>query len=128
MALHGRNPGEDHPITVEPTGAPVTVRVGDRVVARTTTALTLREARYRPVQYVPLADVDPVLLRRSSSTTYCPFKGTAAYYDLDLPEGEDLADAVWTYERPYPGVAAIADHVAFYPGRVRIEVEGRPEG
>ncbi|WP_067599896.1 DUF427 domain-containing protein [Nocardiopsis listeri] len=121
-----RNPGEDHPITVEPTGAPVTVRVDGKVIARTTSALTLSEAKYRPVQYVPISDVDPTVLRRAQATTYCPYKGTAAYYGLDLG-GEELADAVWTYERPYEGVAAIADHVAFYPGRVEIEVEGRDE-
>lgn len=121
-----RNPGEDHPITVEPTGTPVTVRVDGRVIARTTSALTLSEARYRPVQYVPISDVDPKVLRRTETTTYCPYKGTAAYYGLDLGE-EDLTDAVWTYERPYSAVVDIADHVAFYPGRVEIEVEGRGE-
>lgn len=121
-----RSPGEDHPITVEPTGAPVTVRVDGRVIARTTSALTLSEASYRPVQYVPVSDVDPEVLRRTETTTYCPYKGTAAYYDLDLGE-EELADTVWTYQRPYEGVAGIVDHVAFYPGRVEIEVEGRGE-
>ena len=123
MAEDDRTHGREHPITVEPTGAVVTVRVDDRVIAQSSSALTLREAHYRPVQYVPLADVDPLALRRSESTTYCPHKGVAAYYGLVLDEDEELTDAVWTYERPHPGVADIADHVAFYPGRVQITVE-----
>ncbi|PWV49262.1 DUF427 domain-containing protein [Nocardiopsis sp. L17-MgMaSL7] len=121
MAQNGRVPGEDHPITVEPTTEAVRVSVGDRLIARSTTALTLREAGYPPVRYVPLADVDPGVLRRSATTTYCPHKGTAAYYDLVLGD-EELTDAVWAYEQPYDAVSDIADHVAFYPGPVKVTV------
>jgi uncharacterized protein (DUF427 family) len=114
-------PGPDHPITVEPTGAAVVVRVGDRVVAETTAALTLQESTYPAVQYVPLADVDPTLITRTATSTYCPFKGYASYYTITLPGG-DLVDAVWTYEEPYDAVGSIKGHVAFYPDKVRISV------
>lgn len=112
-------PGPDHPITIEPNPARVTVRVGDRVVADTIAALSLRESTYPPVAYVPLADVDQSVLRASGTSTYCPFKGDAAYYSLDLPDGE-LTDVVWHYPSPYPAVAGIAGHVAFYADRVEI--------
>jgi uncharacterized protein (DUF427 family) len=115
-------PGRDHPITIEPTGERVTVRVGDRVVAQTDAALTLREASYPPVQYVPLADVDPAVLAPSAHQTYCPYKGDASYYSIALPERE-LADAIWTYSEPYDAVQEIAGHVAFYDGRDGIAVE-----
>jgi uncharacterized protein (DUF427 family) len=91
------------------------------VIADTTVALTLREAGYPPVQYVPLTDVDPRRLRRSNSATYCPYKGDASYYSVVTGDGE-IVDAGWTYEQPYPAVAEIAGHVAFYPDRVQIEV------
>jgi len=58
-------PGPDHPITIEKTGLRVVVRVGAHVVADTTQALTLREAAYPPVQYIPLEDVDQTLLASS---------------------------------------------------------------
>jgi len=125
MAHDTRVPGPDHPITVEPTASRVVVRVGGLVVADTTAALTLREADYGPVQYVPLADIEPSLLRRTQTSTYCPFKGTAAYYTIAVPGGDELTDAVWTYEEPYPAVAEIGSHAAFYPGRVEILVDGR---
>ncbi|MFJ9557447.1 DUF427 domain-containing protein [Nocardiopsis sp. NPDC101807] len=124
MAHDKRVPGPDHPITVEPAPGRVVVRVGGLVLADTTAALTLREADYRPVQYVPLRDADRSLLRRTETSTYCPFKGTAAYYTVAMPDGEELKDAVWTYEEPYPAVAAIGSHLAFYPGRVEIAVDG----
>ena len=50
-------PTESHPITVEPTGKHVTVRVNGEIVADTDDALTLQESTYPAVQYVPLADV-----------------------------------------------------------------------
>jgi uncharacterized protein (DUF427 family) len=110
-------PGPDHPITVEPTGGRVTVTLGGRVIADTQDALTLAEASYPPVQYIPLADVDPLVLRSSDTETYCPYKGEASYYSLEV--GGDLAPAAaWYYRDPYDAVAPIKDHVAFYPNRV----------
>ncbi|MFC4585325.1 DUF427 domain-containing protein [Sphaerisporangium corydalis] len=115
-------PGPDHPITIEAGTARVTARVGDTVIADTTSALTLREASYPPVHYIPLKDVDPSVLRESPTLTYCPYKGDASYYHLAL-DGQELTDAVWTYRTPYPAVTSIADHVAFYPDRVTVEEE-----
>ena len=115
-------PGPEHPITIEPAQERVTVRVGDTVVADTKSALALREATYPPVYYIPLTDVDQALLERSSTTTFCPYKGDATYYSIVTPAGE-VADAIWTYEAPYPAVESIAGHVAFYPNRVEIRTE-----
>ncbi len=116
-------PGPDHPITVEPTGTRVVARLGGRVIAETDEALTLTEASYPPVQYLPLADVDPAVLRETDTTTYCPYKGEAGYYTLAPGDGAELVDAVWTYRTPYEAVAEIAGHVAFYPDKVDVTVE-----
>ena len=110
-------PGPDHPITIAPTKARVVVRLAGRVIADSTRALTLVEANYPPVQYIPIGDVDTSLLERSDHTSYCPYKGDCAYYSLPIG-GETARDAVWTYEVPYDAVADIAGHVAFYPDRV----------
>ena len=53
----------------------------------------------------------------SARTSHCPYKGDARYFDL-VVEGARRADAVWSYETPFPAVVAIKDHVAFYPDRV----------
>ena len=91
--------------------------VAGRVVADTNAALTLREASYPAVQYLPRGDVNMTLLQRTDHATYCPYKGDCAYYSI--PSGEERSiNAVWTYEAPFAAVAQIKDHVAFYPDRV----------
>lgn len=109
-------PSSDHPITITANPARVIVSVGGRVVADTREALTMREAAYPAVQYVPRKDVDMSLLERTDHETYCPYKGDCAYYSIPLG-GERSVNSVWTYEAPYAAVAEIKDHVAFYPDR-----------
>jgi len=110
-------PGPNHPITIERNTHRIVVTVAGRVVADTRDALTLREASYPPVHYIPRQDVDMALLERTDHATYCPYKGDAAYFGIPLG-GARAANAVWSYEAPYAAVAAIKDHVAFYPDRV----------
>ncbi|WP_238010046.1 DUF427 domain-containing protein [Dactylosporangium sp. AC04546] len=110
-------PGPDHPITIEPSNARVVVRVGEQVIADTHDALTLQEATYPPVYYIPLSDVDGSALQRTDHTTYCPYKGDASYYSIG-----DLENVVWSYETPYPEVSPIEKRVAFYTNRVELTV------
>jgi uncharacterized protein (DUF427 family) len=110
-------PSPDHPITIAPNPARVVVTVAGRVVADTREALTLREASYPAVQYIPRKDVAMALLARTEHATYCPYKGDCAYYSIPLG-GERTANAVWTYEAPFPAVAEIKGHLAFYRSRV----------
>jgi uncharacterized protein (DUF427 family) len=116
-------PGPDHPITIEPNRKRVRIVFNGHVVADTTGALTLKEASLAPVQYIPRADADMRLLVRTAHKTHCPYKGDAAYYSLSI-DGRTSENAVWTYEAPFPAMAAIKDYLAFYPARVdRIEEE-----
>jgi len=110
-------PGPDHPITIAPNPARVVVTLAGRVIADTRKALSLREASYPPVNYIPRADVDMALLERTDHATYCPYKGECAYYSIPLG-GSRSVNAVWSYEAPYAAVASIKDHLAFYPDRV----------
>lgn len=115
-------PGPDHPITIERNPARVLVSVAGRSLADTREALTLREASYPPVQYVPLQDVDTSLLLASDHTTYCPYKGDCSYYTIE-GAGEAGVNAVWEYRDPSPAVEAIRGHVAFYADRVQVSEE-----
>jgi uncharacterized protein (DUF427 family) len=119
-------PGPDHPISVEHNPSRIVVMVAGRIAADTRNALTLREANYPPIQYIPREDVDMTLLARTDHATYCPYKGDCAYYSIPLG-GARSANAVWTYESPYAAVAAIRDYLAFYPDRVDA-IEERPGG
>ena len=112
-----KQPDANHPISIEPNPARVTVTVAGQVVADSTRTLTLREADYAPVSYFPPEDVDFEQLAATEHSSYCPFKGEANYYSV--PAGGDRSrDAVWQYRDAYPAVGAISDHLAFYPDRV----------
>ena len=115
-------PSAKHPITIEPTRQRVVVRVNDTVVADSSHSLTLQESTYPAVQYIPMADVDQSLLRRTDTSTYCPFKGDASYYSVQTPDGATETDLIWTYEEPYDAVKEIAGHVAFYANRADVAV------
>lgn len=118
-----KNPGPDHPISLEPVAGRVIVRVSGRTIADTRSAIALREMDYPAVWYVPRTDVDMSLLERTTHATYCPYKGEASYYGIP-GGGARSQNAVWTYENPYSAVADIKDYLAFYPDRVdAIEVE-----
>jgi uncharacterized protein (DUF427 family) len=110
-------PGADHPITIEPNPARVVVKLGGKVIADTREALTLREAAYPAVLYIPRKDTDMTLLERTEHATYCPYKGDCSYFSIPSG-GERSVNSVWTYEHPYTAVAEIKDHLAFYPDRV----------
>jgi uncharacterized protein (DUF427 family) len=112
-----KNPGPDHPISIQHNLARVVVSVAGDVIADTRNALTLREADYPAVQYIPREDVDLTQLKRTDHATYCPYKGDCSYYSIPAG-GKKSVNAVWTYEDPYPAVAQIKGYVAFYPDKV----------
>ncbi|MCB4825209.1 DUF427 domain-containing protein [Roseicella aerolata] len=116
-------PGPDHPISITPNPKRVRVTLGGEVVAESTRSLTLREASYPPVHYIPREDAALPMLHRTAHRTHCPYKGDASYYSIEAG-GRRAENAVWSYEAPFPAVAAIAGHLAFYSDRVdRIEEE-----
>ena len=116
-------PGPEHPIAIERNETRIVVSVGGRVVADTTRAVTMREAKYAPVHYIPIEDVEPTLLEASDHTSYCPYKGDATYYSIPAG-GERSVNAIWEYREPYPAVAEIKGRVAFYGDRVDAIAEG----
>lgn len=112
-----KQPGPDHPITISREGKRVRVQFAGKTIADTTRALTLKEASYPAVYYVPRADADMSLLTRTTHGTHCPYKGDASYFTIS-GDGRSADNAVWSYEAPFPAVAEIKNHLAFYPNKV----------
>jgi uncharacterized protein (DUF427 family) len=110
-------PGPDHPVAITPSTKRVRVTFGGQVIADTTKALTLREASYPAVLYIPRADAKMDLLKKTDHATHCPYKGDASYFSIQAG-GKAAENAVWSYEQPFPAMAEIKDHLAFYPNRV----------
>jgi uncharacterized protein (DUF427 family) len=114
-------PGPDHPITVQRNSRRVRVVFNGKVVADTNRALSLAEADYPAVQYIPREDADMSAFVPTPHRTHCPYRGDASYFTLKA-DGKSAENAVWSYEKPFPALAEIAGHLAFYPDRVdRIE-------
>jgi uncharacterized protein (DUF427 family) len=113
-------PGPDHPITITPNPRRVRISVDGHVIADSTRALTLKEASYPAVHYVPRADANLALMARADRVTHCPYKGDANYFSI-VADGKTIENAIWTYETPFPAMAEIAGHLAFYPDKVKIK-------
>lgn len=112
-------PGPDHPITINAADKRWRAQFEGHVIADTAGALVLQEANYPPVVYFPRADVSMSYLSRTERTTHCPYKGDASYYTL-LMDGHFAENAVWSYEEPFPAMAAISGYIAFYPDKVEV--------
>ncbi len=106
------------PPAVEPCRRRVRIELGGEVIADSDRALRVLETSHPPTIYLPPQDVRGELLQRSDRReTWCEFKGTARYLDA-VVGGRRYAAVAWTYRRPSAGYEALADHIAFYPGRV----------
>ena len=109
--------GPDHPISIAPNDKRVRVNFAGVVIADTTRALTLKEAGYAPVQYIPRDGAAMSLLKPTAHTSHCPYKGDASYFTIEAG-GRTAENAVWSYAQPYPAMAEIKGYLAFYPNRV----------
>jgi uncharacterized protein (DUF427 family) len=110
----------DHPITIAAAPHRLRVTFAGRVVADTIRALSLTEASYAPVMYIPREDVDLTAFEQTDHKTRCPYKGEASYYSIHAGD-RTARNAVWSYERPLEAVSAIAAYMAFYQDRVELE-------
>jgi uncharacterized protein (DUF427 family) len=112
------------PPRVEPSTELVEVTLGGVVVASTRASYRVLETSHPPTYYLPREAFAAGVLRPAEGSSYCEWKGVAAYYDL-VAGTAVAARAAWCYPEPAPGFEAIAGHVAVYPGRVdRCTVDG----
>jgi uncharacterized protein (DUF427 family) len=121
----GHQKWPEHKVQEIQSGQRVRVEIDGQLLADSRDVIRVDEDNYPVRYYFPRSDVQMDKLERSNSTTQCPFKGTAHYFDVNL-DGNRFADAVWTYEEPYDEHLALKNRVAFYDDRVR-EIRIFPE-
>ena len=107
-------------ITIEPFAGTVTVTLGQQELARSQSALVLKEEGYDPVFYLPPADVALDAFSPSQHQSHCPYKGDAAYFNWSGP-GDPVDNIAWSYRHPIASVAEIVDRIAFYPAKCEIK-------
>lgn len=110
----------DH-ITIKKAPGTWSVRAGGAVLGESSDALELREGDYPSVIYFPRSDIAMAFLDDTDTTSHCPHKGDARYFDV-VTKSRTLKDAVWSYEAPKDAAADIKDYLAFY-GVEEITVE-----
>lgn len=105
------------PPVIEPDRRRVTVEFGGETIVDSTRALRVLETSHPPVFYIPGQDVQMEFLFPTSSTSWCEFKGRAAYWTIEV--GASTApDAAWGYPAPTRGYERLAGHFAFYPSQM----------
>jgi len=65
--------------------------------------------------YFPVSSINNALFSKSETTTFCPWKGNASYYHVEV-DGQVNEDAAWYYADPKEGASQIRDRVAFWKG------------
>lgn len=106
------------PPALVPCARRVRIELGGATIADSTRALRILETSHPPTIYVPPQDIAPgVLTDRAGRTSFCEYKGTAAYLDVAASDRVETA-AAWTYRNPTAAYRALRDHVAFYPSRM----------
>ena len=112
-------PGPDYPRPprIEPTHRRIQVVFGGEVIAETTRALRVLETSHPPGYYIPPEDVRQEFLRPSSRSSFCEWKGRAAYHHIVVGDCRS-EDAAWSYPAPVRAFEPIRGYISFYPGRV----------
>ncbi|MHB8691099.1 MAG: DUF427 domain-containing protein [Solirubrobacteraceae bacterium] len=125
---HPRDPY--HRVDVIPTSASLRFMKRGEVLAETTRAMALFETSRPTRWYLPRTDVVGEL-EPSDTTSICPYKGVAAYYNVRQSDGTLHKDLVWYYAEPLAEARRVAGYVCFYNERVDVELDGvavqRPE-
>ena len=112
---HQKHP--DHKVSERRLADRMQVAVNGEIVGDSRDVIKVEEDGSPARYYFPRADVKMDLLERSATTTRCPFKGEAHYFNLKVG-GKKLDDAVWTYEDPYDEHLALTERVAFYDDKL----------
>ena len=102
----------------------VRIEVDGQVIADTNRPVLLYETGLPTRYYIPKIDVRMDLLRPSTLTTACPYKGTAGYYSVAVPESDVVENIAWYYRTPIPQVPTIENMVCFFNEKVDILVDG----
>ena len=124
----GHQKWPEHKVIETPVDRRVTVEIDGQILAQSQHAIRVEEDGSPARYYFPRSDVRMDKLERTSTTSQCPFKGTAHYFNLSMDGGGNggrLDDAVWSYEEPFDEHQALKDRVAFYDdkyGNIRVRM------
>ena len=86
-------------------------------IADTRRAKRILETSHPPVYYIPPEDVKQEYFQLTSRSTFCEWKGQAAYYTISVGD-KSIPHAAWYYPHPTVPYTSIANYIAIYPGKM----------
>lgn len=105
------------PPALSPDRRTVEIRWIGEQIAQSSSTIRLLETASPPGFYLPPEDVNDEYFTVSERTSFCEWKGSATYYDIEV-NGRKIPMAAWSYENPNPPFRSIAGYISFYPGKV----------
>ena len=120
---HPRNPF--HRIDTRKTSRQIQFKIDDEVIAETTKSIALFETGIRVRYYIPMEDINMELLEKSSTTSICPYKGTASYWSVKLDD-HIYKDVAWSYLNPLQDANSIERYICFW--NIALYVDGVYKG
>jgi uncharacterized protein (DUF427 family) len=109
-------PNPYHRIDCRPTNRRLRVAVSDMTLVDTDDTTIVFETALEPRLYVAPTSVRTECLRRSDTSSYCDYKGTATYWSAVIG-GETFPDVAWSYDDPPPESLPIKGYLSFDPDR-----------
>ncbi|EPE30412.1 hypothetical protein GLAREA_03379 [Glarea lozoyensis ATCC 20868] len=109
-----------------PSSREVRVEIDDAIVAISSQNIFLYETMLRPRYYLGETHVNWEFLRESDTTSFCPYKGMANYYDVVVGD-KVIKDAVWYYKYPTAESALVAGRLCFYNEKFDVFLDGVKE-
>ena len=95
----------------------IKVLFNEAILAATKGCIILIEENYSPVIYIPADDIRFEFMEKTQCSTYCPFKGTASYWNIKSDQNFK-GNAAWSYLDPFDEALIIRGYLAFYPNNV----------
>jgi uncharacterized protein (DUF427 family) len=105
------------PPRLEPCSKLIEVIFAGVQIAQTTQSFRVLETSHPPVYYIPQGNIVMSCLKLAPGASFCEWKGTASYWDLEV-NGKLVRKVAWSYAAPTPPFTRIKDHLAFYADKM----------
>lgn len=110
------------PPKIEPDTRHIIVKIDDIVIADTTSAIRILETASPPTFYLPPSDINFEVLKQTTGSSKCEWKGTADYWNV-LTKNSILKNVGWSYSDPFEEFKEIAGFLSFYPANLDCYVD-----